>query len=51
MLLPENVPVLSNPCGSLLANVFLLMPDDMTENQLVKVEQAWRKIFGDWNKI
>jgi hypothetical protein len=28
-----------------------LMPDSTAENQSMEVEQALRKIFGDWNKI
>jgi hypothetical protein len=52
MLSPENVPVMTNTRGSLLADVFPLGPDDSSgETQSVKVEQALRKIFGDWNNI
>ncbi len=49
ILSPENVPVMTR--GSPLADVFPLGPDDLGETQSVKVEQALRKIFGDWNKI
>jgi hypothetical protein len=51
MLSPENVPIMTNTRGSPLADVFPLGPDDSRETQSVKIEQALRKIFGDWNKI
>jgi hypothetical protein len=51
MLLPENVPVMTNTKGSPLADVFPLGPDDSGVTQSVKAKQALRKIFGDWNKM
>jgi hypothetical protein len=51
MLLPENVPVLSNARGSPLADVFPLSVDEDKVGQSRKVESALRKIFANWNKI
>jgi hypothetical protein len=51
MLSPENVPIITSTRGSPLVDVFPLGPDNFEKTQSVKVKQALRKLFGDWNKI